>query len=64
MILELEHPLWVITPLGRGLAIAMIDYGIHLNTCWIVALEEKDWVIKHFDSNDIKLNRNDTYHIQ
>jgi hypothetical protein len=61
---EFNHPLWVKTPLGHGLAIAIIDYGIHLNTCWIVALEEKEWLIKHFDANDIKLNHNDTYHIQ
>jgi len=61
---EFSHPMWVKTPLGEGLAIMVIDYGIHLNSCWVVALEQHEWQIKHFDSNDIKLNRNDTWKIQ
>jgi len=63
MINQLQPPIWVKTKLGTGLAIMVIDYGIHLNTCWVVALEDKDWQVKHFDSNDIKLERNSTYKI-
>ena len=64
MIHEFNAPLWVITPLGDGLALLVIDYGIHHNSCWVVALQDTKWQIKHFDSNDIRLNRNNTYNIQ
>jgi hypothetical protein len=50
------------TPLGRGQAIFLIDYGIHQNTCWVVALE-KNGIVKHFDCNDIILATNYTYHV-
>lgn len=43
-----------------GHAIFIIDYGMHQNTCWIVALQE-DGVVKHFDCNDIILAVNYTY---
>lgn len=59
-IYELNDPLWVTTPLGDGVAIFIIDYGIYTNTCWVVALKE-DGQIKHFDANDIKLQKNWTY---
>lgn len=61
MILQLNLEIWVDTPLGQGLAIMVIDYGLGHNTCWVVALE-KDGQVKHFDSNDIKLIKNYTYH--
>ena len=48
------------TPLGTGQALFIIDYGMHQNTCWIVALQ-KDGVIKHFDCNDVILSTNYTY---
>jgi hypothetical protein len=60
MILQLDPPILVETPLGQGFAIFVIDYGIHQNTCWIVALS-KDGVIKHFDCNDVLLSTNYTY---
>lgn len=50
------------TPLGRGHTIFIIDYGMHQNSCWVVALE-KDGIVKHFDSNDIIVTTNYTYHI-
>lgn len=62
MILQLHPTLLVETPLGRGHAIFIIDYGMHQNTCWIVALE-RDGVVKHFDCNDIILATNFTYHV-
>ena len=60
MILQLNPAILVETPLGRGYAIFIIDYGMHQNTCWIVALEENG-VVKHFDCNDIILSTNYTY---
>ncbi len=62
MILQLNPTLLVETPLGRGHAIFIIDYGMHQNTCWVVALE-KDGVVKHFDCNDVILATNFTYRL-
>lgn len=60
MILQLNPAILVETPLGTGQAIFIIDYGMHQNTCWIVALQQ-DGVIKHFDCNDVILSTNYTY---
>lgn len=60
MILQLDPTILVETPLGRGHAIFVIDYGMHQNTCWVVALE-RDGVVKHFDCNAIILATNFTY---
>jgi hypothetical protein len=60
MILQLNPSMLVETPLGTGLAIFIIDYGMHQNTCWVVALV-KDGIIKHFDCNDVVLSTNYTY---
>lgn len=60
MILQLQPTIMVETPLGTGQALFIIDYGMHQNTCWIVALQ-KDGVIKHFDCNDVILSTNYTY---
>jgi hypothetical protein len=62
MILQLNPSILVHTPLGIGQAIFIIDYGVHQNTCWVVALEQ-DGIIKHFDCNDIVLSVNYTYHM-
>lgn len=58
---EFAAPLPVETPLGPGQAIVLIDYGTERNTCWLVALDN-DGQMKHFESNDIKLSLNHTYH--
>ena len=60
MILQLNPAILVETPLGQGFAIFIIDYGMHQNSCWIVALN-KNSVIKHFDCNDVILSTNYTY---
>ncbi|WP_345947996.1 MULTISPECIES: hypothetical protein [unclassified Mucilaginibacter] len=60
MILQLDPAILVDTPLGKGHAIFLIDYGMHQNTCWVVALH-KDGVIKHFDCNDVIMGTNYTY---
>lgn len=58
--LQLDPSILVETPLGRGYALFLIDYGMHQNTCWIVALESNG-IVKHFDCNDIILSTNYTY---
>jgi hypothetical protein len=60
MILQLDPAILVDTPLGKGNAIFIIDYGMHQNSCWVVALQ-KDGVIKHFDCNDVIMATNYTY---
>lgn len=60
MILQLDPAILVETPLGQGQAIFIIDYGMHQNSCWIVALVENG-IIKHFDCNDVILSTNYTY---
>jgi hypothetical protein len=60
MILQLNPSILVETPLGSGQAIFIIDYGMHQNTCWVVAIV-KDGSIKHFDCNDVILSTNYTY---
>lgn len=60
MIHQLQPSILVETPLGTGQALFLIDYGMHQNTCWVVALQENG-VIKHFDCNDVILSTNYTY---
>ena len=60
MILQLDTAILVDTPLGQGHAIFIIDYGMHQNTCWVVAVQETG-IIKHFDCNDVLLATNYTY---
>ncbi|QES90321.1 hypothetical protein [Rhizosphaericola mali] len=62
MILQMNPTILVDTPLGRGQAIFIIDYGMHQNSCWVVTLE-KNGIVKHFDSNDIIVCTNFTFHI-
>jgi hypothetical protein len=59
---EFQSTLWVDTPHGEGIAILMIDYGIHQNTIWVVA-DKNDGRVRHYDSNDIKLSINSTIHL-
>lgn len=59
MIQEIKNVLWFNTPLGRGQALFIIDYGPHQNTIWVIAIE-KTGEVKHFDSNQINLEYNNT----
>lgn len=58
-ILQLNPQLNVFTPIGEGWAFFIIDYGAWMNSCWVVRLNETGEV-KHFDSNDIKIEGNPT----
>ncbi len=60
MIHQLNPSILVETPLGSGQALFIIDYGMHQNTCWVIALV-MDGTIKHFDCNDVILSTNYTY---
>jgi hypothetical protein len=62
MILQMNPTILVDTPLGKGHAIFIINYGMHQNTCWVVALE-KNGIVKHFDANEVIVCTNYTYHI-
>ena len=60
MILQLDPAILVDTPIGIGHALFVIDYGMHQNTCWVVAIQETG-IIKHFDCAEVILNINHTY---
>ena len=60
MILQLNPSILVNTPLGVGQALFLIDYGMHQNTCWVIAIQDSG-IIKHFDCNDVILSTNYTY---
>ena len=69
MILQLNPTIPVITPLGRGDALFLIDYGQEVNTVWVVsvdncALDLDTYVnrqIKHFCSEQIQIQPNYTF---
>lgn len=56
---EIQQIIWVTTPHGDGIALFLMDYGMQNNTVWVVALQD-DGAIKHYDSNQIKLCKNNT----
>lgn len=58
-ILEIQQTLWFNTPHGLGQALFIIDYGIHQNTIWVIANKD-DGKIRHYDSNQISLEKNCT----
>lgn len=56
---EFNQVLFVKTPLGDGQALLLIDYGVHENSIWVVALESNGQ-IKHFNSEQIEVCVNHT----
>lgn len=56
MICQLNPTIDVKTPLGDGETILIIDYGININTIWVVRLE--GGIVKHFYSDDILIYDN------
>lgn len=62
MIHQFREPIEVETPLGDGIALLLIDYGWMSNSCWVVVL--KNGIVKHFDSNDIRVSPNFTWGVR
>ena len=62
MMLQLNPPLWVNTPLGEGHAIIVIDYGVSVNTIWVVHIFETG-IVTHIDSSEIRMMGNEMYDI-
>ena len=56
MILQLNPTIEVHTPLGDGEALFIIDYGLNVNTVWVVRFE--GGIIKHLYSDDIRVYDN------
>jgi hypothetical protein len=54
---ELKNIIDVETPLGKGKAIAWIDYGSELNTVWKVVLYHNG-MVRNFYDNDILVHPN------
>jgi hypothetical protein len=59
MIHEFKTPIPVHTPHGEGDALLLIDYGIDVNTVWLVRL--KGGVVLHYLSEDIRIYGNPMY---
>lgn len=53
---EFRTPIKVHTPHGVGQALLLIDYGLTVNSVWLVALT--GGIIKHYYSEDIRLYDN------
>jgi len=60
--LQLNPPIWVLTPKGEGFAVVLIDYGPHLNSVWVVHLFETGDVI-HVDASEVRVGGNEMYDI-
>jgi hypothetical protein len=56
MMLQLNPTIDVHTPLGDGEAMFIIDYGVNVNTVWVVRLPGGE--VKHFYSDDIRIYDN------
>jgi hypothetical protein len=54
--LQLNPTIEVHTPLGDGEALFIIDYGINVNTIWVVRFPKG--IIKHLYSDDIRVYGN------
>jgi hypothetical protein len=57
MIHEFRTPIPVSTPHGDGEAILLIDYGINVNSVWLVRLDGGGKVL-HYYSDDIRIYGN------
>jgi hypothetical protein len=54
---ELLNPIEVETPLGRGKAIAWIDYGTEVNTVWKVVFYHNG-MVRNFYDDEIRVYPN------
>lgn len=53
----------MVTPLGEGFCLFLIDYGPSLNSVWVVHLFDSGSVV-HVDSAEIKVGGNEMYDIK
>ena len=56
---EVKQVITVDTPFGKAQVLFIMDYGIHNNSIWVCA-SFTDGKIRHFDTNQITVTRNDT----
>ena len=63
MMLQLNPPLWVTTPLGEGHAVVIIDYGPSINSVWVVH-QFNDGRVVHVDSSEVRMMGNPMYGIE
>lgn len=59
MIVQLNPPLELDTPKGKGLAWLVIDYGIEHNLLWVVAINETG-EIWTFSNPEVRATKNIT----
>ena len=59
---EIQQVMYVETIHGLGIPLFLIDYGPHINTVWVIT-NCVDGKIKHYDSNDIILTKNNTFNL-
>lgn len=61
--LQLNPPIWVSTPLGEGHALLVLDYGVSVNTVWVVHQFDTGEVV-HVDSSEVRVMGNPMYGIE
>ena len=59
---QLSPPIHVNTPKGEGDTLFLIDYGVNINSVWVVHLHNSGEVL-HFDSSDVRIMGNLMYGI-
>lgn len=59
MIYQLPNPIDVATKLGDGTCIMIIDYGLDVNTVWVVRYAGGE--VKHILSDDVRVYGNPMY---
>lgn len=62
MIHQCNPPLYVVTPLGEGHALFLLDYGPSINTVWVVH-QFDDGRVVHVDSSEVRIMGNPMYDI-
>lgn len=63
MIHEFRNPMPVETDLGYGMAVYVRDGGTFANDVFAVVLD-KDGILRHFTSDQMRFVRNDTFGIR
>jgi len=60
--LEFKNPIPVVTPLGDGYAIYVLNGGTFENDIWTVVMEDGGSIF-HFRSDQLKIHKNATFDI-